>query len=109
MPTSADTTTIEAHSTETPTPYNELGVKGIGEAATIGATPAVQNAVVDALSHLGVRHVDIPCTPARVFAALRAAAAGDTDPWREPPAAFDRPRRSPTRRHPTTSRSDARS
>ena len=91
MPTAADTTAIEAHSTETPTPYNSLGVKGIGEAATIGATPAVQNAVVDALSHLGVRHIDIPCTPARVFAALRAAEAGDTDPWRDPPAAFDDP------------------
>lgn len=89
MPTSADTTSIEAHSTETPTPYNSLGVKGIGEAATIGATPAVQNAVVDALSHLGVRHVDIPCTPARVHAAIRAAEAGDSDPWRAPPAAFD--------------------
>ena len=88
MPTAADTTMIEAHSTETPTPYNELGVKGIGEAATIGATPAVQNAVVDALSHLGVRHVDIPCTPMRVHAAIRAAAVGDADPWREPPAAF---------------------
>jgi carbon-monoxide dehydrogenase large subunit len=91
MPTTADTTAIEAHSTETPTPYNSLGVKGIGEAATIGATPAVQNAVVDALSHLGVRHVDIPCTPMRVHAAIRAAAAGDTDPWREPPSAFDDP------------------
>ncbi len=89
MPTAADTTAIEAHSTETPTPHNSLGVKGIGEAATIGATPAVQNAVVDALSHLGVRHVDVPCTPARVHAALRAAASGDTDPWREPPTAFD--------------------
>jgi carbon-monoxide dehydrogenase large subunit len=88
LPTAADTTSIEAHSTETPTPYNDLGVKGIGEAATIGATPAVQNAVVDALSHLGVRHVDIPCTPARVHAALRAAEAGDTDPWREPPSVF---------------------
>jgi carbon-monoxide dehydrogenase large subunit len=88
MPTAADTTSIEAHSTETPTPYNELGVKGIGEAATIGATPAVQNAVVDALSHLGVRHVDIPCTPMRVVAAIRDAAAGHGDPWREPPAVF---------------------
>jgi carbon-monoxide dehydrogenase large subunit len=88
LPSAADATMIEAHSTETPTPYNELGVKGIGEAATIGATPAVQNAVVDALSHLGVRHVDIPCTPARVHAALRAAAAGDTDPWCEPPGVF---------------------
>lgn len=91
MPTAADTTAIEAHSTETPTPYNSLGVKGIGEAATIGATPAVQNAVVDALSHLGVRHVDVPATPMRVHAAVRAAAAGDTDPWREPPSTFDDP------------------
>ena len=49
--------------TETPTPLNPLGAKGIGESATIGSTPAVQNAVVDALSHLGVSHVDMPCTP----------------------------------------------
>ena len=89
MPTAADTTWIEAYSTETPTPYNELGAKGIGEAATIGATPAVQNAVVDALSHLGVRHVDIPCTPARVFDAIRAAAEGRHEIWREPPSAFE--------------------
>ena len=45
---------------ETPTPLNELGAKGIGESGTIGATPAVQNAVVDALAHLGVRHIDMP-------------------------------------------------
>ena len=60
---------------ETPTPYNELGAKGIGESGTIGATPAVQNAVVDALAHLGVRHVDMPCTPERVWRALEDAAA----------------------------------
>lgn len=89
LPTAADTTMLEAHSTETPTPHNELGAKGIGEAATIGATPAVQNAVVDALSHLGVRHVDIPCTPARVHRALAEAAAGAQQLWREPPSAFD--------------------
>ena len=76
-------------STETPTPLNELGAKGIGEAATIGATPAVQNAVVDALAHLGVRHVDMPCTPERVWRALRAAGSPDADPWREPPPVFD--------------------
>jgi carbon-monoxide dehydrogenase large subunit len=90
MPTAADTTFVEAHSTETPTPYNDLGVKGIGEAATIGATPAVQNAVVDALSHLGVRHVDIPCTPLRVHRAIAEAAAGTHEPWRDPPTAFER-------------------
>jgi carbon-monoxide dehydrogenase large subunit len=55
---------------ETPTPVNELGAKGIGESGTIGSTPAVQNAVVDALSHLGVRHVDMPTTPERVWQAI---------------------------------------
>ena len=57
----------------TPTTYNSLGAKGIGEAGSIGATPAVQNAVVDALAHLGVRHIDLPTTPQRVWQALRAA------------------------------------
>ena len=57
---------------ETPTPRNPLGAKGIGEAGTIGATPAVHNAVVDALSHLGVRHVDMPCTPRRVWEAVQS-------------------------------------
>jgi carbon-monoxide dehydrogenase large subunit len=58
---------------ETPTPANPLGAKGIGESGTIGSTPAVQSAVVDALAHLGVRHIDIPCTPERVWRAIRAA------------------------------------
>ncbi len=59
----------------TPTPRNPLGAKGVGEAATIGSTPAVLNAVVDALSHLGVRHVDMPATPERIATAVRAAKA----------------------------------
>ncbi len=58
---------------ETPTPRNELGAKGIGESGTIGSTPAVQNAVVDALSHLGVRHVDMPASPERVWRAITDA------------------------------------
>jgi aerobic carbon-monoxide dehydrogenase large subunit len=58
---------------ETPTHRNPLGAKGIGEAGTIGATPAVHNAVVDAVSHLGVRHIDMPCTPRRVWEAINAA------------------------------------
>jgi carbon-monoxide dehydrogenase large subunit len=58
---------------ETPTPLNELGAKGIGESGTIGSTPAVQNAVVDALSHLGVRHVDMPASPERVWRAIVGA------------------------------------
>ena len=58
---------------ETPTPVNPLGAKGIGESGTIGATPAVQSAVCDALAHLGVRHVDIPTTAERVWRAIQAA------------------------------------
>ncbi len=90
MPSTADTISYEVSNTETPTPLNELGAKGIGESGTIGSTPAVQSAVVDALSHLGVRHIDIPCTPARVWRAVQDARAGTPrDPWREPPAAFE--------------------
>jgi carbon-monoxide dehydrogenase large subunit len=59
----------------TPTSYNPLGAKGIGEAGTIGATPAVQNAVIDALAHLGVRHIDMPASPQRVWRAVREASA----------------------------------
>ena len=59
---------------ETPTDVNPLGVKGIGESGTIGSTPAVQSAVVDALAHLGVRHVDMPASPERVWRAVQAAA-----------------------------------
>jgi carbon-monoxide dehydrogenase large subunit len=60
---------------ETPTPANPLGAKGIGESGTIGAAPAVQNAVVDALSHLGIRHIDMPATPHRVWDAIQGAAS----------------------------------
>jgi carbon-monoxide dehydrogenase large subunit len=56
---------------ETPTHRNPLGAKGIGEAGTIGATPAVHNAVVDAIRHLGICHVDMPCTPHRVWNAIQ--------------------------------------
>jgi carbon-monoxide dehydrogenase large subunit len=59
--------------TITPSPSNPLGVKGIGEAGTIGATPAIVNAVVDALSPLGIRHIDLPLTPQRVWQAMRQA------------------------------------
>ena len=59
---------------ETPTPLNALGAKGIGESGTIGSTPAVHNAVIDALSHLGVRHIDMPVTPEKVWRALAAPA-----------------------------------
>ena len=60
---------------ETPTPNNPLGAKGIGESGAIGGTPAVQSAVVDAVAHLGVRHIDIPTTPEKVWTALAEATA----------------------------------
>jgi carbon-monoxide dehydrogenase large subunit len=59
----------------TPTPVNPLGAKGIGESGTIGSTPAVQSAVVDALSAFGIRHLDMPASPEKVWAAIRAARA----------------------------------
>ena len=90
MPSAAELCSFEAVNTETPSPLNPLGAKGIGESGTIGSTPAVQNAVVDALAHLGIRHVDMPCTPERVWRAIEAARAGNPpDAWREPPAFFD--------------------
>ena len=68
-----DLPSFELASSETPTDLNPLGVKGIGEAGTIGSTPAVQNAVIDALAHLGVRHIDMPATPQRVWMAINEA------------------------------------
>src|SRR5256885_14900591 len=60
IPSAAEFPSFDVASTETPTPLNPLGAKGIGESGTVGSMPAVQNAVVDALSHLGVRHIDTP-------------------------------------------------
>ena len=91
IPSAAEFPNFEVHSTETPTPLNPLGAKGIGEASTIGSTPAVQNAVIDALAHLGVRHIDLPCTSQTVWRTIRDAEAGTlADPWVEPPAIFAR-------------------
>jgi carbon-monoxide dehydrogenase large subunit len=64
---------VERVAMETPTPVNPLGAKGIGESGTIGSTPAVHSAVIDAISYLGIRHIDMPCTPQKVWAAIRAA------------------------------------
>ena len=61
--------------TETATPLNPLGAKGIGEAGSVGSTPAVQNAVIDALRHVGVQHIDLPLTPAKVWNAYEKALA----------------------------------
>jgi aerobic carbon-monoxide dehydrogenase large subunit len=73
MPSAADLPSFEASNIETPSPRNPLGAKGIGESGTVGSTPAVQNAVIDALSHLGVRHIDMPLSPERVWRAVREA------------------------------------
>jgi carbon-monoxide dehydrogenase large subunit len=69
----AELPSFEVVHMETPSPLNPLGAKGVGESGTIGSTPAVQSAVVDALSHLGVRHVEMPATPERVWQAIVAA------------------------------------
>jgi carbon-monoxide dehydrogenase large subunit len=73
--TATELPSFELIASETPTTVNPLGVKGIGEAGTIGSTPAVQNAVIDAVSHLGVRHIDMPATPERVWVAISEARA----------------------------------
>jgi carbon-monoxide dehydrogenase large subunit len=71
--TATELPSFELLGMETPTTLNPLGAKGIGEAGTIGAAPAVQNAVVDAVSYLGIRHIDMPATPQRVWAAISEA------------------------------------
>jgi carbon-monoxide dehydrogenase large subunit len=73
MPSAAELCSFETSNTQTDSPRNPLGAKGIGESGTIGATPAIQNAVCDALAYLGVKHVDMPCTAERVWAAIQEA------------------------------------
>jgi carbon-monoxide dehydrogenase large subunit len=70
VPSAAEVPAIEALLVESTSPINPLGAKGIGEIGMVGAPGAVQNAVVDALAHLGVRHIDMPCTPEKVWRAL---------------------------------------
>jgi carbon-monoxide dehydrogenase large subunit len=71
VPTAVETPKWETGHTVTPSPHHPLGAKGVGESATVGAPAAIANAVVDALWHLGVRHVDIPITPYKVWKILR--------------------------------------
>lgn len=71
--TSTDVPDFHLVELATPTDRNPLGVKGIGESAIIGSTPAVQNAVIDALAHLGITHIDMPPTPLRVWQAMQHA------------------------------------
>ncbi len=70
LPTAMETPAWETDKTFTPSPHHPLGAKGVGESATVGAPPAIVNAVVDALSHLGVTHIDIPITPWKVYKIL---------------------------------------
>jgi carbon-monoxide dehydrogenase large subunit len=76
MPAAPELPSFETNSMETPTPVNSIGAKGIGEAGTIGATPAVHNAVIDALAPFGIRHIEMPLTSERVWCALRDASDG---------------------------------
>jgi carbon-monoxide dehydrogenase large subunit len=71
VPTAMETPNWETGHTVTPSPHHPLGAKGVGESATVGAPPAIANAVVDALAHLGVRHIDIPLTPEKVWRILK--------------------------------------
>jgi carbon-monoxide dehydrogenase large subunit len=71
LPTSVESPKWEIGFTITPSPHHPIGAKGVGESPTVGAPPAIANAVVDALWHLGVRHIDIPITPEKVWQKLR--------------------------------------
>jgi aerobic carbon-monoxide dehydrogenase large subunit len=73
IPSAAELPSFEVSNTQTDSPRNPLGAKGIGESGTIGSTPAVHNAVIDAVSHLGVKHIDMPCTAERVWRAIQEA------------------------------------
>src|SRR6266702_2150376 len=111
MPSAAELPAFDTIPLVTPTDRNPLGAKGVGEGGTIGAGPAVHNAVIDALSHLGVRHVDPPMTPERVWTAITDAgrdvpgdrneggAHGPAGPER-----FDRGNRHPNAERPVSGR-----
>jgi carbon-monoxide dehydrogenase large subunit len=70
MPRADSLSAVEVVSNPVPTKTNPLGVKGAGEAGCVGAMPAVANALVDALSHLGIRHIEMPATPERLWRAI---------------------------------------
>jgi carbon-monoxide dehydrogenase large subunit len=76
LPTAADTISFDIEHTTTPSLTNTLGTKGVGEAGTIASTPAVVNAIVDAVRHLGVNDIQMPCTPERVWKAINGPGSG---------------------------------
>ena len=83
LPTAADTISFDTGHTTSPSTTNSLGTKGVGEAGTIASTPAVVNAVVDAVRHLGVNDITMPCTPERVWRAISKTGAGGAEPTEE--------------------------
>ena len=89
LPTSADTISFVTDNTVSLATSNTLGTKGVGEAGTIASTPAVVNAVIDAVRHLGVTEIDMPCTPQRVWAALNSAGQSAAEPTPEAAPHFD--------------------
>jgi carbon-monoxide dehydrogenase large subunit len=84
LPKASSMPWIESSHTETPSPVNPLGVKGVGEAGTIGCSPAVVNSVVDALSPLGVKHIDMPLTPEKIWKLVVGRASGPPSDARRP-------------------------
>lgn len=80
LPTSADTISFDVHHNSTASTTNTLGTKGVGEAGTIASTPAVVNAVVDAIRHLGIDDIQMPCTPERVWRAIHDVGGGGDTP-----------------------------
>ena len=78
LPKAARLPNFELDETVTPSPVNPIGVKGVGEAGAIASTAAVANAVIDALSPLGIRHLDMPYTSQKVFAAIQSAKGGQS-------------------------------
>jgi carbon-monoxide dehydrogenase large subunit len=98
IPTSADTISFEIDHTTSPSTYTKLGTKGVGEAGTIASTPAVVNAIVDAVRHLGVDDIQMPCTPERVWKAINTSSptGGATEPAAMPHFDETEPGRSST-------------
>jgi carbon-monoxide dehydrogenase large subunit len=89
LPTSADTISFVTDHTTSPSTTNTLGTKGVGEAGTIASTPAVVNAIVDAVRHLGVNDIAMPCTPERVWKAIQAGVPVSAEGEREAAPHFD--------------------
>jgi aerobic carbon-monoxide dehydrogenase large subunit len=83
LPTAADTISFDTSHTTSPSTTNTLGTKGVGEAGTIASTPAVVNAIVDAVRHLGVNDITMPCTPERVWRAINKTGGGGAEPTEE--------------------------